>query len=132
MTSFTVLHPFNDGNGRTARAILPYTLKRVSQKPLYVENMRNIYHHFLDKVLYSEIRDIYSQAGLVDFDTDPKDALAQVSNKITSLDFRREYQDKIGKVLRYNIDALSLSQLRNDQVYNQTAVYLSKTKDNLN
>jgi len=57
------IHPFEDGNGRTSRALMSWVLVRLGLRPIALEAPRQEYHRFLNH--YYKTHDILPLLDLV-------------------------------------------------------------------
>ncbi len=130
MSTITLLHPFYEGNGRTSRAILPYTLLRCGFSPQFLENSQKKTDPELDGfVLPEEICEIFNIGNLFAEKTQSggiASALFETDNTLCPVDFYK-YFPLINNAIKARIRTLSLEDLRKCQHHIKGAYILSQT-----
>ena len=118
MITTAVLHPFYEGNGRVARAILPYTLRRLNMLPQYVENKDKKAHTSLDDATTAEIGKLYETGGLYPQQMKEggiEQALAHAKTIPPTYEHVTTYQQKLYNVLEQRVDVIDWEQLLADE-----------------
>lgn len=110
MTYLTILHPFYEGNGRVARALLPYTLLRLGFNPQYVENRNKQTIQGLEASVIQEIEFLYDLGGI--YPEQMKnggilEALSYAAELPPTRESINQYQDKLSAALMARIQNIT-------------------------